>query len=1018
MTRKFYQTFRRAFIYCWCGLCAMLLVNVASAQDLRVTGVVKAETGEVLPGVNVLEKGTSNGGVTDADGRFSLMVSPSATLVFSFIGMESTEVAVNNRTQLDVTMQSDVTQLGEIVVVGYGTVKKSDLTGSVASVKSRDLTAYPSIGAVQALQGRAAGVQITANNGEPGSSFKVRVRGATSINASSDPIYVVDGFVGASIPPSEDIESIEVLKDASATAIYGSRGANGVILITTKRGQTGKAQIDFNASYSSQKTINKLDLLNAQQFVDYIQDINPAFQTVGEQTDWQDEILRTGALSNYQLGVSGGTDNAHYYISGTYYDNKGIVLGSKYKRYSITSNIDLKASDKLKVGLNMFARRTDQGGVRTQEASGGASGTGVIAAAFKMEPDQGIYDANGNFTRARMNDKHDNPYAIATELSNESVWDRFQGNVFAEYEIIKGLSFRTTLGASSDNGRAGSYTPTTLVGGSGVGGSGNMNGYKNSLLQNENYLTYTKTINAHNVSVMAGYSYQKSRSESWGGSGQSFVTDAGIFWNLDGSSVWMSPNSGVSEWELASYYGRLNYSLKDRYLFTFNARYDGSSTFSKNNKWAFFPSGAFAWNAKDEAFLTDVNWLSQLKVRASYGLTGNRAIESYATLASFSNVLVIQDNQPVNAVAPTRLPNDNLTWETTAQFDIGVDIGLFQDRVSLVIDYYNKTTSDLLFDKPLPEYIGLSDLTLTSNIGKVENKGIELTLSSRNLVGAFKWNMDFNISANRNKILELPDGLDIQYSSGPGHMVGIGTTQILRVGQPVGVFYGWIYDGVYQQGDTFLPGSGFEQQAGGEKYSDIDGTKDGDGNLTGQPDGQLNNDDRTVIGNPHPKFIWGLNNDFSWKGFDMNIFFQASQGNEIFSYTLMELDLLGGLNNATTNALDRWTPEHTDTDVPIAKGGRTRRASSRWVQDGSYVRMKNIALGYTLPNEIAQKLHVRKLRVYVSGQNLLTFTDYEGFDPEVNYSTNGSTNGNRNLGLDYASYPNAKSYTVGLNIGL
>ena len=989
----------------------------AVEQTIRGT-VTDLENDEPLPGVNVLAKGTTTGTVTDIDGNYRLTVGDDiTTLVFSSVGYLSEEVQINGRNIVNLSLSPDIQALEEVVVVGYGAVKKSDLTGSVSSVKAEELTAYPAIGAVQALQGRAAGVQITANNGEPGASFKVRVRGGTSINASSDPIYVVDGFVGAALPPPEDIESIEVLKDASATAIYGSRGANGVIMVTTKRGSQGQAKIDFNASYSLQNEINRLDLLNKQQFTEYIQDTNPDFTALDGNTDWQDEMFQTGNIQNYQLGISGGTDNVNYYLSGTYFDQEGIIINSGFRRYSITSNIEIQAAEKFKVGLNLFAQRSQQNGARTQEGSGGANSSGVVAAAFKFGPDQPIRDANGDYTIARLSDAHDNAVAIATEFVDENVTDRFQGNLFAEYEIFDDLSFRTTLGVSSNNGRTGEYTPTTLQGGVGVGGDGRVNGSKNSLLLNENYLTYSKDFGTHNLTVMGGYSYQISRNEGWGGRSQSFPTDAGLYWNLGAGSAFQRPDSRFSEWELASWYGRVNYSLNDKYLITLNARYDGSSVFSDNNKWAFFPSGAFAWNMGDEGFMQNIEPISFWKWRVSYGLTGKRAINPYQTLAAFraTQVLAVENGAPVNAITIDNVANENLSWESTAQLDIGVDIGLFQDRVNVNMDYYRMVTSDLLFRLPLPEYSGYT--SQLKNIGKVENRGFEFTLNSRNLVGEFSWDMGFNVSVNRNKILELPDGNDILYRSGPGHLVGLGDTQILREGEPVGIFYGFIYDGVYQEGEDFIEGGGFEQEAGGEKFRDIDGTRDENGDLTGVPDGQLNNDDRTVMGNPQPDFIWGWNNDFSWKGFDLNVFFQASQGNDIFSYTLLELDLLAGRNNATTAALDRWTPTNTDTDVPKANGGRSRRASTRWIQDGSFIRLKNLALGYNIPKAVLDRLNIRKLRVYISAQNLLTFTDYEGYDPEVNYRTSGATNSNRNLGLDYASYPNAKSYTFGINLG-
>jgi TonB-linked SusC/RagA family outer membrane protein len=992
------------------------VVAVPEVQQQSISGkVTSIEDNQGIPGVNIVEKGTTNGTVTDLDGNYKITVNQGAVLVFSSVGFTTEEINAGSRSVIDLQLAPDIRQLQELVVVGYGTVKKSDLTGAVSSVKAAELTAYPAIGAVQALQGRAAGVQITANNGEPGASYKVRIRGGTSINASSDPIFVVDGFVGAEMPPPEDIESIEVLKDASATAIYGSRGANGVIMVTTKRGKAGRARIELNTSYSSQNEINRLDLLNAEQFIDYIQDARPNIQPLNADTDWQEAIFRTGAIQNHQLSVSGGNDAVNYYLSGTYFDQKGVIIGSEYNRFSITSNIDIKPNDKLSLGLNLFARRTSLDGTRTQEGSGGTNNTGVVAGAFKFEPDQPIIGDNGRFTVARLNDPHDNPYAVATQYQNESINDRVQGNLFAEYDIFEDLKFRVTLGATTNNGRSGTYTPTTLNAGRVVGGDANVSGNRSTLLQNENYLTYTKTFaGKHSITAMAGYSIQTNRNENWSGRGQNYISDVFEYWNLGASSVWMAPSSGLSDWVLKSYYGRLNYSFDDKYLFNFNARYDGSSTFSKNHKWAFFPSGSFAWNMGNEEFLQDVQVISQWKWRVSYGLTGNQAISPYQTLARFSNAFAVVDGTPVNAIRPTTVANNDLTWETTAQLNIGMDVGILEDRFNFSVDAYRMVTTDLLFSVPLPQYSGYG--SQLQNLGEVENKGIELVLGGRILTGDFTWTSDINLAANRNKVLALPEGNDIRYGSGPGHMVGLGDSQILREGSPVGSFYGWIYDGVYQEGDDFLPGGGFEQAAGGERFRDIDGIRDDEGNLTGEPDGRLDANDRTIIGDPNPDFIFGWNHQFTYKNFDLNLFFQGSQGNDILSYTLLELDLMSGVNNATVNALNRWRPNNTNTDVPRAFNGRTRRVSSRFIYDGSYARLKNIALGYNLPSSLLESLNISRARVFLSAQNILTITDYEGYDPEVNYNSGGGVNGNRNLGLDYGSYPNAKSYTLGLNV--
>lgn len=844
--------------------------------------------------------------------------------------------------------------------------------------------------------------------------MKVRVRGGTSINASSDPIFVVDGFVGGIMPPPEDIESVEVLKDASATAIYGSRGANGVIMVTTKKGSKGKTRIELNTSYSIQNEIKRLDLLNAQQYTDMTKEAFPTYVTSGENTDWQDVIFRTGAIQSHQLSFSGGTDNVNYYISGSFYDQDGIIIGSAFKKYSVTSNININATEKLKIGLNVFGERSNTDGVPTQESSGGADGAGVIGSALKFMPDQGIYKADGTYTTAAMHDPIDNPYAITQEYQNNVVGDRLQANFSAEYKLLKDLSFKTTLGLSATNSRTGEYWSTLLNRGRSYGGLGNISSAKRTNVASENYLSYNTTLaSVHKIGVMGGYSYQTYRNENWMASGSKFITDAVSYWNLGGGAVTQIPSSGLTEGKLASFYSRVNYGFSDKYLLTFNARYDGSSNFSKNNKWAFFPSGAFAWNMKNEEFMRNVSVVNNWKWRASYGITGNQAIGPYQTLAGLTNVFSIVNGVAVNAVRPSTVANDDLTWETTAQLDFGTDIGFFDGRINLSADYYRMETSDLLFSVPLPQYSGYS--SQLKNIGKVENKGFEFTLSGKILTGQLKWNMDVNLSANRNKVLELPDGKDILYSSGPGHLISLGNTQILRVGAPVGSMYGYIYDGVYQVGDTFIPGSGFEQVAGGEKYRDIGGKLDADGKQT--PDGKLDANDQTIIGNPQPKFFYGFNNEFKFKSFDLNIFMQGSQGNDILSYTLLELETLGKPINSTTRALDRWTPTHTDTDVPKKTAARSERVSTRWIFDGSYLRVKNIMLGYNMPKSVLDKLSISKLRLYVSAQNILTFTNYRGFDPEVNYGGGGSgAQSNQNQGLDYASYPNSKSYTVGLNI--
>ncbi len=983
---------------------ALVLVTVYGfGQGRTITGTVtSAEDGESLPGVSVLIEGSQQGTITDMDGNFNLSVpSNDAVLVFSFIGFSQKTVTVGNQSAINVQMEVDIQSLEEVVVVGYGAVKKSDLTGAVASVKAEDIDAFPALSAVQTLQGRAAGVQISANNGgQPGANFSIRVRGTNSVNSSSEPIRVVDGFVGAEMPPPQDIESIEILKDASATAIYGSRGSNGVILVTTKKGKSGQMKVDFSSSYSVQNTTNKLDLLDGEEFAGYIQNFSPNYQYLGSNTDWQDVIYRQGFISNNQLSLSGGTEDIRFYISGTYFDQDGVVIGSDYNRYSFNSNLDIKATEFLKVGVNLYGRRSNESGVRTQEGSGGSGQAGVVGAAMRFNPDLGIYNDDGSFTVAQVGDQIDNPYAMATQYDRERVTDRFQTNTFAELKFTDWLSFKTTLGIGVTNTRDGEFWPTTLIRGAGSDGFASLDASKSTSLLSENYFTINKTFGVHNFVWVNGYSYQKNAGEGFSASSSGFINDAGRFWALVQGAEPGTPSSGYGQSIIKSYYTRFNYSLMDRYIFTFTARQDGASNFSKNNKWAFFPSGAFAWNVMEENFMQGVSVIDQLKLRVSYGEVGNQAIGSYQSLARLSPF-----NPPVaglNALGPTELSNSYLTWETTSQFDIGADVSLIKGRVNIVMDYYQKTTKDLLFRRELPSYIGVDDQY--QNVGSIENKGFEFAVNSVNLTGDFQWESSFNISTNRNRILELPDSVEYR-SNGPGHML-LGITNVLVEGQPIGAFYGYQYDGIYQVGDPILPGSGFEQVPGGEKFKDINGAD-------GEPDGELSNQDRTIIGDPNPDFIWSLGNTFKYKGFDLNVFFQGSHGNDMMSFTQMELETLSGKANASKVALRAWTPENPNTDIPMASSGRTYKVSSRWVYDGSYVRMKNVVLGYTFPRALLENVHIRSLRVYASAQNLFTITDYPGLDPEVSYRNGSSTSG-----LDYAGYPNVRTFTFGLNLGL
>ena len=968
-------------------------------QKAVITGNIVDEMGEPLPGATILEKGTNNGVTTDFNGLFSLKVSTNnAVIVVSYLGFVTQEVPLNGKKEISVRLIMDSSSLDEVVIVGYGSVKKSDLTGSVSSINSEDLVAFPVMDATQALQGRAAGVTVQSTNGAPGSDYSIQIRGNTSINAGNDPLIVVDGFIGGVMPPAEDIEAMEILKDASSTAIYGARGANGVVIISTRRGAKGKTQFSFSSSYSTHEEINRLDLLNADQFTTFITELDPSFvpEFTGEGVDWQDKIYRTGGVQNYQLSASGGTEKINYYLSGSIFDQKGIVESSDFKRYSITSNLDLKVSESVKIGSSIFARRTNKNGVKSQEG-GDAAQTGVISGAYKFSPTQGVTDENGDNSLSVIGYPIDNPYAMSTEYENEAITDLFQGNVYAEVGILKDLKLKSTLGVSINHSRTGAYYPTTLDRGNSVGGEATFSNRKSTSFINENYLTYHKVIGKnHDFSIMAGYSLQKDRSESSNVIASGFISDSFSFWNLGGGTNPSSVDSELSETAFEAFFGRINYTLNDKYLFTFTGRQEGASVFAANNKYGFFPSAAFGWKISDENFLSESNTINLLKLRLSYGQVGNQAISPYQSLASFTDVFSTVQGSTVTAIRPSTISNNDLTWETTTQTNIGVDLQILRNRFGVTLDYYNMTTNDLLFDVPTPNYTGF--LTQLQNIGTVENKGFEFAVNATILQGDLKWKTYANISFNKNKIIKLvdndTDGNDIFYSSSP--LSGAGTTQLLREGLSVGQFWGYLYDGVVQTADDVLVGG---EEIGGEKFKDLNG------------DGALTDDDRAVIGDPHPDFSWGWNNDFNYKNFSLNVFVQGSKGGEILNYTLMELGALNGRTNVTTEALNRWSPTNTDTDIPEARVSRSFVTSDRWVDDASYIRVKNISLGYNFSEALLSKINLSSARLYLSGQNLFTITDYKGIDPEVSYSNSSS-----NIGLDYGSYPSVKSYTLGLNI--
>ena len=1000
-------------------LLAMLINVCMFAQDTyTLTGkVVSQADKESLPGVSVRVQNTSSGTETDFDGNYTIQVKSGAVLEFAYLGYTTQLVTITDQKTLNISMVEDANELDEIVVVGYGSRKKSDITGAVASVTEDELNAFPVLNAAQALQGRAAGVVVQSNNGgEPGAPISIKIRGNTSINASSAPLIVVDGFVGASMPQANDIKSLEVLKDASATAIYGSRGSNGVVLVTTKKGRSGKLVVDFNTTYAVQNTSNKLDLLNANEFADYQNQVaanqgSGAYVQGSEDTDWQDLIYTAGNTSNNQLSFSGGSDTMNFYASANYFNQEGIVVNSGFERATFLSNIDAQVSDKLKVGMNLFGSRGVKNGVPTQTTgSVTVGGDDVIASSFRFAPDLGLVDANGAFTTNSVGDAVDNPYAVATERVNERTADNFRLNTYLNYDILKNLSFKSTFGFSSLNETEGTFLPSTLIiTASQKGGQANISSLRRSTVLSENYLTYTKELGKGNLTLLAGYSYQKNTSEFFSAGATGFPSNSVSFHNLGSGAVDLESNSSLNESEIQSQFARVNYDYNDKYLFTATVRRDGASNFAANEKYAIFPSTALGWKISNEEFLKNSETVSNLKLRASYGLTGNQAISPYQSLASYQAIYASTNGSTVNAVTPFQPANPDLKWETSYQTNIGVDLGLLNNKVSLSLDYYNIDTKDLILaNTGLPEYFGFLGNEILANIGEINNSGFEVSLNTRNISNdTFTWTTDFNLSFNKNEVVSLIDGKDLFGSGAPSYF-SIEDTYILREGEAVGLFWGLEYAGVYQGGA--IPAGTFAASgsplAGDPLFTDVDG------------DGAQSSADQKIIGDPNPDFTFGITNNFTYKNFDLNIFIQGSQGGDIFNMT--NVQLYNGDANTTRDYFNSaWTSSNTNTNTPAVGRNIHRETSSRFVEDGSYIRLKNIALGYNFTSDVVEKLGLDDMRLSISAQNLLTITDYSGLDPEVNFfGGSGANNLKRNTaqGFDFGNYPTVQSFNIALNV--
>jgi TonB-linked SusC/RagA family outer membrane protein len=1017
-----------------------------------VKGKVTDENGSPFPGVSIVVRNSQTGTATDANGEFRLSV-PDAlagelVIVASFVGYKNQELVVGNSGEINFGMTVDTKSLNDVVVVGYGTQNKSSITGSVASLPMKNVASQPLTSLDQALGGQIAGVNVAQTKGAPGGGVSVRVRGTGSIGAGNEPLYVIDGFPVSndfnstfnplsSINPN-DIESIEILKDASAAAIYGSRGSNGVVLVTTKHGKAGKTTVQLDTYYGVQQVASKIDMLNAREYAEYNTEarnnawidkggkasdpnsLRPAAlqipemfmnpESLGKGTDWQDEVFRTAPIQNHQLSVSGGNDKTTFFLSGAYFKQDGIVMNTGFERYSARVNLDHHISNNISVGLNLSPSFATN---RMLPVEDQVFAGGILGSALSLPPTVPVYNPDGSFTTLLGPSPNnvgviDNPVAIASKVKDKKTIFRTLGNIYAEIKIVDGLKFRTSFGLDYSDARGSAYFPSDL-GSSGVPApvqakATATNGRDLNWL-NENILTYKKNFGTkHELDLLAGFTSQKAHSEATSLSATNFPTD--LVPTLNAGQV-TSGGTGVSEWSLLSYLARANYTLAGKYLLSATMRRDGSSRFGARNKWGTFPSASVGWYISEERFMKSQNAVTELKLRASYGLAGNNTIGNYNHIGLLSNKRYsfgAGTGSLAYGLYPTSISNEQLGWEMMHQFDIGVDFSILRNRLNFTIDFYNKNTTDLLLNVPVPASTGYE--TALQNIGKLNNRGWEFSVNSKNLTGAFKWSTAFNISFNKNKVVRLGPSGNAIISKSPSFSPN---THITRIGSPIGSFWGYEAVGVYQSQEDVDNSPVVQGTAGSHpgdlKFRDIDG------------DGIITPSDVTIIGDNSPDFFYGITNNFSYGRFNLSILADGVQGIQLLNGSRRNIGLVNG-SYSRKDVLGRWqSPEnpgdgHTPRANVAATGGNVSYVSSLLVEDASFFRIRNINLRYSLPEKISKAVFLQNASVSLSVQNAFTFTKYMGYNPEQ--SLNGSSA--LTPGVDFNGYPLARTYTLGLNL--
>lgn len=981
-------------------LIGMLLPMCMFAQQITVQGVVKDQTGETVIGASVMEKGTTNGTITGIDGDFSLNMSSNGTLVVSFVGYKTQEVQVKGQKQLQVVLFEDAEMLDEVVVIGYGTMKKSDLTGAVSSIGNKDIKDSPVSNLGQAIQGKISGVQIV-DAGKPGDNVSIKIRGLGSIN-NCDPLVVIDGVptdLGLSSLNMADVERLDVLKDASATAIYGSRGANGVVMITTKRGTEGKGKLAVSANYSFQNATNVPSLLNAAQYAELSNDMmvnsgrnpNPEWANpseLGAGTDWMDELLRTGVMQNYTVSYSGGNEKSHYYVSGGFLDQSGIVKSVNYRRFTFQSNSDAQVLKWLKFSNNI-----------TFSADTKKSGSYNIGDALKALPIYPVKNEDGSWSGPDGNSEWygstRNPIG-PTEL-NKSQTDgyNFLANLTAELTFTKWLKFKSTFGYDAKFWFIDNFTPKYNWKPTPTEETSRYKSDNKSFTYLwDNYFLFDHTFaEKHRVGLMAGMSAQWNTNDYLNAQKNVFMFDN--VHEMDNGEEMYAIGGNETEWALLSYMARVNYSYEDRYLLTATIRRDGSSRFGKKHRWGTFPSVSVAWRASQEKWFPKNDYINDLKVRAGYGVTGSQAsVGNYSYLASYNTSVypfgISSGNQ--TALVSSTLANPYIHWEEVAQTNIGFDASLFNSRVMFSFDAYLKETRDMLVKASIPITSGFEDTTTTyTNAGKVRNQGIEMSLHTINLTGELGWETNLTATYNKNKIKDLNS--DVPYYI---NQINNSYVTMLAKDYPINVFYGYVTDGIFQNQSevnthAVQPGA----EPGDIRFRDLNN------------DGVINDSDRTVIGNPNPSWLFSMNNSLSYKGFELSVFLQGIAGNKIYNANNIDNTGMAAAYNQTTDVLKRWQGEGTSNSMPRAVFGdpnQNTRVSDRFVENGSYLRLKNITLSYTFPKQWLQKAQIENARLSLSCENVATITGYSGFDPEVGIN-----------GIDQNRYPISRTFSLGLN---